>query len=171
MRFGGAFLKNIKLYRRRYVPDEKILLKDDQILYISDTILITKWNVLHIRNDIDHGISAYFLDQGYKVSKIYDKQHNLVYWYCDIIEVETDMPNSSYTFHDLLVDIVVYPDGHTQIMDLDEIAEMLKSNKLNNDIIAKALYRANDLLHIIYNGDFYKLQEIIERHELSSIAL
>ncbi|MBQ2320552.1 MAG: DUF402 domain-containing protein, partial [Lachnospiraceae bacterium] len=66
-------MTNLKLFRRRFIPEEIVELKDDKILSIDKTnnIIITKWNVLKPRNDIDHGISAYFINDGIKVSKIF----------------------------------------------------------------------------------------------------
>lgn len=49
-------METIHLYRRRYMPDETVELKDDLILYRDDNILVTKWNILKPRKDIDHGI-------------------------------------------------------------------------------------------------------------------
>ena len=75
----------IKLYRRRLIPDELIELKDDIILSHENNVLVTKWEVLHPRHDFTHGYSAYFFDDGVKVSKFLKADGSLLYWYCDII--------------------------------------------------------------------------------------
>jgi hypothetical protein len=62
-------METIHLYRRRYMPDETVELKDDLILYRDDNILVTKWNILKPRKDIDHGISVYYMKDGFKISK------------------------------------------------------------------------------------------------------
>ena len=54
-------MEPVHLYRRRYMPDEIVELKDDEILHIDDEIIVTKWNVLKPRKDIDHGISIYYM--------------------------------------------------------------------------------------------------------------
>lgn len=48
-------MTNLKLFRRRFIPEEIVELKDDKILSMdkNNNIIITKWNVLKPRNDID----------------------------------------------------------------------------------------------------------------------
>lgn len=155
-------METIQMYRRRYIPDEKILLKDDVILSKSDNVIVTTWDVLHPRDDIDHGISAYFLKEGFKVSKIFDKNNTFVHWYCDIIDVTTEDNDKTYVFHDLLADVIIYPDGHTEVVDLDEISDALEQNLLPPSLIALALRRTDALLQIIYDGKFDTLTQYIE---------
>ena len=57
------------LYRKRLIPDECILLKDDILLYRDEDILVTKWNTIRPKKDLHHGMSCYFLKKGIKVSK------------------------------------------------------------------------------------------------------
>jgi protein associated with RNAse G/E len=147
----------VHLYRRRYIPDEMVELKDDSILYIDKDIIVTKWNVLKPRADIDHGLSVYYTQEGFKISKIYDAQGELVYWYCDIIETEKDLEHNSYIFHDLLIDILVYPDHHVEVVDLDEFADFTEQQFLPASLLAKALRRTNKLLNYIYEGKFPQL--------------
>ena len=156
-------MTNLKLFRRRFIPEEIVELKDDKILSIDKTnnIIITKWNVLKPRNDIDHGISAYFINDGIKVSKIFNSDGNLVYWYCDIIETVHD--NNTYTFNDLLIDIIIHPDGKVEVVDMDEFADVMENGILTNNTIAKALRCANSLLKDIYSGNFGKYTRYIEK--------
>ena len=37
---------NPVLYRKRMIPEECVLLKDDKVLELTDDIIITKWNTL-----------------------------------------------------------------------------------------------------------------------------
>ena len=97
-------MEQIRLFRRRFLPDEVTELKDDTVLFLSDDLILTKWNVLKPRKDIAYGISAYFIDLGIKVSKVYNASEELVYWYCDIVEPVIDKATHTYTFNDLLVD-------------------------------------------------------------------
>ena len=127
----------------------------------NNNIIITKWNVLKPRNDIDHGISAYFINDGIKVSKIFNSDGNLVYWYCDIIETVHD--NNTYTFNDLLIDIIIHPDGKVEVVDMDEFADVMENGILTNNTIAKALRCANSLLKDIYSGNFEKYTRYIEK--------
>ncbi len=155
----------INLYRKRIIPEEMILLKDDVILHQDASTIITKWNSLKPRKDFSNGISAYFMDEGFKVSKIFDKHHKLVYWYCDIIETEYNSEQHTYIFTDLLADVVIYPDGELRVLDLDEIGDALEQKLISKDLSIKALRLCNQLLEKIYAGNFKKYQNIINKYE------
>lgn len=158
-------MKQVRLFRRRFLPDELTELKDDTILSMSEDVIITRWNVLKPRKDISHGVSAYFIKLGIKVSKIYDADQNLVYWYCDIIDTKIDTEQNTYTFNDLLIDVLVYPDGHVEVVDMDEFADMIEQNVLNQNTSILTLRQTNNLLHLIYSGKFSQLTDYIERAE------
>ena len=111
------------LYRKRIIPDECIALKDDEILYIDEEIIVTKWSVLKPRSDFHHGYSCYFLNKNIKVSKFMKENGDLHYWYCDIIEYTFDEKANSYTFTDLLADVIIYPDEKVKVVDLDTIRD------------------------------------------------
>ena len=57
---------SINIYRKRIIPDECILLKNDTILEATDEYIITKWETLKPRRDFHHGYSCYYLKEGYK---------------------------------------------------------------------------------------------------------
>lgn len=149
------------LYRRRYIPDEKILLKDDKIIKINDDVVVTKWDVLTKRHDFTHGVSCYYIKQGFKVSKFQDDNDNVIYWYCDIIDTDYDSQNNTYTFNDLLVDVIVYPDGRVRVVDIDEVADALRDNILDKEKVIILMERLDKLLKIIYGGDFDRYKEEI----------
>lgn len=153
------------LYRKRIIPDECIALKDDEILYIDDEIIITKWNVLNPRTDFTHGYSCYFLNKNIKVSKFLKENGNLHYWYCDIIEHSYDANTNSYTFTDLLADVIIYPDGKLRVVDLDEIAVALERKLLSERELEVALRTLDSLLNMIYEGDFDYLKSKVEQFE------
>ncbi len=150
------------LYRRRYIPDEKILLKDDEIIEINDDVVITKWNVLTKRHDFTHGASCYYINEGFKISKFMDDNDNVLYWYCDIIQTDVDKETNTYTFNDLLVDVLVYPDGFVKVVDVDEVAIAIKDNILDKTTIEQLMIKLDKLLNIIYNGEFDKYKACIE---------
>ena len=154
-------ITSLKLYRRRYIPDEKVWLKDDEIVSFENGVLITKWRTLKPRKDINRGISAYFLNDGVKVSRVLKEAGKLVYYYCDIIEAEEDA-DGGIIFHDLLLDIVVYPDGSARLLDLGEVSEALKRKLLPEGYINKALERADLLLEKIYEGKFGEFTRYVD---------
>ncbi len=152
-----------KLYRKRFIPNEKLLLKDDIIVTIDTDKVVTKWNVLSPVHPFTHGISCYFIKEGFKVSKFLDKNGELVYWYCDIIETEYDAEENAYTFNDLLIDVIIEKNGSVRVVDLDEIAEAMDKNILSDALIKKAVRRADKLLNIIYSGRFDDYKQVVEQ--------
>ena len=151
-----------RLFRRRFIPDENIELKDDMFLALEPNLIITSWNVLKPRRDISRGVSAYFIDKGIKVSKVFDNAGQMVYWYCDIIETHYDEKENIYTFNDLLIDVVVYPDGQVEVLDMDEFADAMEQGILSVGTIAHAMRATDDLLHTIYAGEFEKYTHYID---------
>ena len=151
-----------RLFRRRFIPDENIELKDDMILALEPNLIITSWNVLKPRRDISRGVSAYFIDKGIKVSKVFDNAGQMVYWYCDIIETHYDEKENIYTFKDLLIDVIVYPDGQVEVLDMDEFADAMEQGILSVGTIAHAMRATDDLLHTIYAGEFEKYTHYID---------
>ncbi len=154
------------LYRRRFIPDELIELKDDVILAMEKDLVITKWVTLHPRKDIARGISAFYLDKGIKVSKIFDKNDQLVYWYCDIIQAKISEENNTVIMEDLLVDVILYNDGSMRIMDLDELADALEQQLITQQEAVYALRTLHSLLEIISGGRFHLLQEPVNQAEM-----
>ena len=162
-------MKQVRLFRRRFLPDEITELKDDNILSISENILITSWNVLKPRDDIASGISAYFFNLGVKVSKVFNADGELVYWYCDIVEPQIDAEKGTYIFNDLLIDVLVYPDGRVKVVDMDEFADVIEQKLLDRSQGIEALRRTDHLLQMIYSGQFNKLTDYVENAEKTAV--
>ena len=156
---------NPVLYRKRMIPEECVLLKDDKVLELTDDIIITKWNTLHPKNTLHHGYSCYFLERGFKVSKFYDHDNQLISWYCDIISHTYDAETNTYVFTDLLADVIIYPDGFVRVVDLDEMADALRDCLISSEELQTALRHLDKLLSLIYKGAFPKLQKYIEDYE------
>lgn len=159
------------LFRKRLIPDECIRLKDDEILHFcpKDQILVTKWHALKPKKDLHHGYSAYFWKEGFKVSKFYREDGSLIYWYCDIIDVNypCEIDNTeSFLATDLLADVIIYPDGFVKVVDLDELNTALDDGALTLDMLKKALNNLSHLLDFIYSGEFKKYQEYLEKFEV-----
>lgn len=144
--------EQLTLYRKRFIPMETVLLKDDVVLFQNEDVIVTKWNVLKPRNDFAKGVSCYFLKEGYKISRFINKNDSIVYHYCDIIETEYIPEENTYIFTDLLADVLIYENGIVKVVDVAEIAEALEKNILSVALAAKALYRLDALLSIIYDG-------------------
>ncbi len=163
LRKAREFIMNdIHIFRRRFIPDEIIDLKDDVILKRTDVMVATKWNTLKPRDDIARGISAYLIDKGIKVSKVFDDRGGFVYWYCDIIDTLYDDEKKSYVFMDLLIDVIVHTDGSVEVLDLDEFADAMERDIITKSTAAKALRSADALLKAIYSGNFKEYMDIID---------
>lgn len=155
---------DIKIYRRRIIPDECILLKDDIILEHTDDIIVTKWTTLKPRRDFHHGYSCYFLKLGCKVSKFYREDGSLLYWYCDIVDYSYDEAENSIVVTDLLADVVIYPDGYIKVLDIKELALALEKNLCPPGTVTQALHELDSLLDLIYADKLDTLSAEIEKH-------
>ena len=151
------------LYRKRIIPEECVLLKDDKILYQDEQIIVTGWHSLKPRKDLHHGYSCYFLKEGCKVSKFYRADNSLLYWYCDIVEYDYQPETNTYIVTDLLADVIIYPDGFVKVVDIDELVTALNQKLISEDTLKKSLLCLSNLLDIIYSGNFEKLQTPIEQ--------
>ena len=153
------------LYRKRIIPDECVLLKDDEILSYENNILVTRWKTLKPKKDLDHGFSCYFFDFGYKISKFYDREHNLLYYYCDIIDAEKREADNTIVVTDLLADVIVYPDGYVKVVDIDEIVEALNQESISLEQVKKALFSLDKLLSIIYEDKLDTLTTYMDKFD------
>ncbi len=150
-----------RLYRKKIIPAGHILLKDDVIVAQDAGTVITTWHTLRPKAEFSHGSSCYFLDEGFKVSKFYRQDGSLLYWYIDIVEYAFE--GESLTFTDLLADVVIYPDGRIQVVDLDELADALEQNLITQEQMAACLRSLNHLLTLLYGGQFERLQAPLNR--------
>ena len=149
----GGNMDTPTLYRKRLIPKECILLKDDHLFYQDSDILMTSWTALKPKPALHHGISCYYLKEGFKISRFYNHQNEFMYWYCDIISHEYDKNTNSYIFTDLIADVIIYPDGQIQVIDLDELAFALENELLPQESICGALLKLDHLLRLTYQGN------------------
>lgn len=147
-------MSDLKLYRKRYIPQETILLKDDVVISHTEDKLITTWKTLNPKTTFSHGASCYFLKEGFKLSKFYKHDGSLLFYYCDIMEFISSLEESSLTAVDLLADVIIYPDGTVNVVDLDELADAFKQALITEHQMTDALYKLNHLLQIIQTGHF-----------------
>lgn len=158
-------MKTPTLYRKRLIPDESVLLKDDILIYRDSEVIITRWNTLKPKKLLHHGFSCYFLNHGIKVSKFYGHDGQLLYWYCDIVEHTYDEATDTYVFTDLLADVLIYPNDYVKVVDLDELADAIEAGLITQEQLNRSLRTLNNLLTLIYNGGFSTLTNYIDRHE------
>lgn len=156
----------MKMYRRRFIPNEIIDISDDEVLERNSNIIVTRWKPIKPREDIGGGISYTFLRRGYKISKIFDNHGNFIYWYCDVVEYTYDKEKDEYVFTDLLADIKVYPDGKMEILDFAELTEAFRNKLITATQLLGAIKSINMLVEMIQN-DFFP-PEICDKYELNT---
>ena len=152
-----------KLYRKRYMPMEVIHLKVDIITYREENIMVTKWDVLHPKAKFNHGVSCYYMDKGWKISKFLNKNNELVYYYCDIIDTTYNEEENFYIFTDLLADVIIYENGFVKVVDLGEIAEALEEGIITAREAKLSLSRLDALLEVIYGGGLPEMIAFMEQ--------
>ena len=163
---GGILMNtSIQLYRRRHIPQECILLKGDRILSLDDTRLVTGWNTLNPRTDFASGISVYDFAKHWKITRLLRADGSLLYWYCDIMKMHIEKESSTYTMEDLLIDVILYPDGSTRVLDLDEAADAFDRGLITAADLSLALRSANELLNLIQSGGFAVYQKLLTGYE------
>lgn len=140
------------LYRKRYIPLEIKSLNDDEILLVTDDVIVTKWNTFKPKKEFSKGISYTFLNEGYKISKFMKDNGETVYYYCDIINSEYQKEKNTWIFTDLLVDVKIYPSGFVEVVDVGEVAEALDSGLINEETVKELLVKLDKLLEIVYSG-------------------
>lgn len=153
------------IFRKRIIPSECILLKEDEIIKANHDVVITRWKTLHPKKEFSHGCSCYFLNRGIKVSKFYRHDGSLLYWYCDIVDYEFLEDSQALSVTDLLADVIIYPDGTINVVDLDELAGALEKGLISDSQMCCCLRRLNDLLTLIYRNEFDSLQNELEKLE------
>lgn len=142
-------MKEWNIYRKRLIPDECIPLKNDIILYADKACLITKWNTLKPRSDFHHGYSCYYLNEGFKISRFYKEDGSLLYWYCDIITHHIEDKND-LIITDLLADVIIWPDGFVQVMDMDELCDAKERGLITDEQFFLSVKQLGVLLDIVY---------------------
>ncbi len=147
----------MKIYRKRYIPNEIVDISGDEVIYRDEEKLITSWTPIKPRGDIGKGMSCVYFNEGWKVSKFYNLDGSFKFWYCDIIDYEYDKSEDTYIIKDLLVDVIVHEDGTYEILDEEELDQALQEGLITEEIKAEAIFKLNKLLEKIKSQKFHEL--------------
>ena len=157
-------MPDLVFYRKRLIPFENVLLDGDTVLFSDEHMMVTKWNTIKPRKDIDHGYSLYLPDEGFKISKFLRSDGSLYKWYCDIVEFYFDKGQNSVTTLDLLLDITINEKCEIHLLDMDELAEAHEKGLISDELMHKALIRADRLLKTAYSGGFKKYTDMLDSY-------
>ena len=153
------------LYRKRFIPNECNLLKDDVILEYNEDILVTKWKFLHERcDDLFYGYSCCYFNRDFRISKFLRGDGSLKCWYCDILTFQRIPEENKLILVDLLADVIIFPDGRIKVVDLDELSEAFEKRLIDETLLKKSLLSLSKLLDEIYSKGIDDLIAPIEKH-------
>lgn len=159
---------NLRLFRKRHIPEECVPLTKDTVLFLEDSRMVTSWNVLKPRADFASGISLFDFEKHWKITRVAKADGSLYHWYCDIMRVhiseDAETDTATYLMEDLLIDIVIEADGSLDVLDLDEAAEAFEKGLISANDLTLALNAADALLRVIRNGEFAEYQKIVESY-------
>ena len=154
-------MNNIKIYRVRFIPMEEVDISGDEILFLDENRMVTRWDPINPRNDFAKGYSCAYLKEGYKISKVMNSAREVKYWYCDIIHVQMQEDGRLYRFIDLLLDVKVMPDGRVIVMDMDELALATEKKLITQEQANQSLRQCDRLLKRVYSGELIQEAEAI----------
>ena len=103
------------------------------------------------------------MKKGWKVSKFLNKNDELVYYYCDIIDTTYNAEENFFVFTDLLADVIIYEDGFVKVVDLGEISEAMEEGIITSREVKLSLQRLDELLEIIYGGGLPEMIRFMEQ--------
>lgn len=150
----------MKIYRKRYIPNEIVDISGDELLYKDAEMIVTKWKPIRPKNGIAWGMSYTLLNKGWKISKFYNFEDELCYWYCDIIESNYSEEEDTLITTDLLVDLKIYPDGTHEVLDVEELDEAIAEKLITEEQKEDALNKLNALLKLVEENKFPPMKEI-----------
>lgn len=153
-----------KIYRKRLIPSECILLDSDIIHQWDSDMIVTSWNTIRPKKELHHGKSVYYLKEGWKISRFRRADDSLMYTYCDIIAFDRDDQEDALIVTDLLADVIIYPDGFVKVVDLDELAQAVREGLMTGEELNTCLITLNSLLSRIYKGELDQLTSPLDRY-------
>lgn len=103
-------------------------------------------------------LDEYFaLDQPFNLMALFREDDTFVAWYCNITH-PTSIVNGEIHWHDLIVDVVVYPDGSTLVRDEDELEA--SGLEQTDTALHKMILNARDQLLAMASAGAYPFSEV-----------
>ena len=85
-------------------------------------------------------------NQNYWITIMYNELEEVVQYYFDITDTNTILDNGESWFDDLMLDIVVLPDGKRFLLDEDELYQALIDHIITREQYDKAYLTANKIM-------------------------
>ncbi|WP_170105660.1 DUF402 domain-containing protein [Desmospora activa] len=98
-------------------------------------------------------LTYYFVKKGYTISKVFQKSGEFLYYYCDVMEMR-QVGRLRYVMVDLLLDMIVYPDGRYHLIDVDEFAEAIEKGQLKRRQQVHSLKTLDKMIQLQTNRSF-----------------
>ena len=154
-------MTHLQIFRKRLIPAETVLLKDDVILRQENDRIVTSWHAFHPRPDLMRGFSCYYTEDYLKVSRMIHDDDSF-HWYIDIADYTWSKTRDTLTMTDLLADVIIDPGGQIRVTDLDELADAHSRGLITDDLLKKSLYTLDRLLRELYTHGIKRLSEPLE---------
>lgn len=151
-------MTRLQIFRKRLIPAEIVLLKDDIILSRENDRIVTSWQAFHPRPDLMRGFSCYYTEDHLKVSRMIHDD-NSFHWYIDIADYAWNETRDTLTMTDLLADVIIGQDGFIRVTDLDELADAHTQGLITDALLKKSLYTLDKLLRELYSHGIERLSE------------
>ncbi|ABX42212.1 DUF402 domain-containing protein [Lachnoclostridium phytofermentans] len=133
------------------------------LICIDEVTIPQRWNFLN--KDVlvcDNGMKWLSMipeNEFYVITAMLDSKANIVLWYIDMIaDSGIDEDGVAY-YHDLYLDLVVYPDGSIFEDDMDELEEAFSAKEISRELFDLAI-KTNIKLRNSLLLDCKKLREI-----------
>jgi uncharacterized protein len=129
-------------------------------LVIESPIIVERPQRVLGRVIADSGFLAiWFLyrNRWYDVGKFYDRQRNLVGYYCDIIKPLNKLlrtPGKTSRVTDLFLDLWITPEGEYVVLDQDEFEAALDHGYLSKNVADQARKQMGSLIQKVRAGRF-----------------
>lgn len=96
-------------------------------------------------------LTYYFVRKGYTISKVFHRNGEFLYYYCDVMQMH-QTGRLRYVMVDLLFDLIVHPDGHYDLIDIDEFADSLEKGHLKKRQQVHALRTLDQMIRLQTEG-------------------
>jgi len=156
--------EEVRIIRKRYIPNEEVILNGDEVLFYDDEkkIIVTKWLPIKKRTDISHGYSEYHLNDNYKVSVFFDENGKMLYIYADIVKYF--MRDDIFVVVDLLLD-VKKTDKEISVLDMDELVEARENGLITEEEYELSMRTCEKVVNILSEDTYFPsyIKDYIEK--------